>query len=465
MPNRALLPTPVLQPTPTPVLPLTPDPISTRSRDRQGTPSIHPPLSPQPNPKRGTVALQLLVILVPVLFGFMGFAIDLGRLYLIRGELNQAANAMALSAGRQLIGTSASTSNATAAALLTVDNANLDGNKYNFGSLLIGSTDGFYQSNVPDPSYFAAAADAMAANADGTASAADGTTAQYVQTNITADAPLTFWALLSAGVARKTTVAARAVAGMSAPVCTGCGIENFAIAALDQTDLINFGFVPTTRYTFGYVCTGNPQPGTLTGGAQRIPYLLLDRYNTGSTFDETQQLFQIGAGGLPGSAVSTQSCFRVNSTEVVWASATPQACVTNTVAVSVRNSLCGLSARFTTDTPSTCSSVTDVATVSSPYLPDTDQTDLDDYTAYTGSVRRVITVPVVDTLDAAGAMTVLGFREFLVEPTSGALSNDPTDINGRFQALYIGSVVPIKQGRFDGGCAAQSGPGKVVLFQ
>jgi hypothetical protein len=38
----------------------------------------------------------VLVILVPVLFGFMGFAIDLGRMYLIRGELNTAANAMAV---------------------------------------------------------------------------------------------------------------------------------------------------------------------------------------------------------------------------------------------------------------------------------------------------------------------------------------------------------------------------------
>src|SRR3954468_1063676 len=41
---------------------------------------------------RGSMSLQLLVILVPVLFGLMGFALDLGRLYLIRGELNEAAN-------------------------------------------------------------------------------------------------------------------------------------------------------------------------------------------------------------------------------------------------------------------------------------------------------------------------------------------------------------------------------------
>jgi len=414
----------------------------------------------------GAVAIQLLVILVPVLFGFMGFAIDLGRLYLIRGELNQAANAMALSAARQLIGTSAATDFATNAARITVDHANLNSNKYNFGSVPIGDTSGFYASEVPDPSYFATAADAMASDPNGqTGTAADGTTAQYVQANITADAPLTFWAVFKTGASRKTTVAARAVAGVSAPLCTACGIENFAIQAIDQTDLINFGLVSGTRYTFGYVCNGIPQPGGLPGAAQRLPYLLLDRYDTGSMFDESQQLFRIGGGGLPGSSVSTQSCFRAGNSEVVWATATPQTCVSQAVPQSVVNLLCGVSARFTTNTPAACTGVTDAANLSSSFTADTDLTDIVDYSTYTGSIRRVITVPVVDTLSAANAMIVLGFRQFLVEANTGEESNLPSDTNGRFQALYIGSPVPLKQGRFDGGCQAQSGPGKVVLFQ
>ena len=210
-----------------------------------------------PNSKQGAVAIQLLVILVPVLFGFMGFAIDLGRLYLVRGELNQGANAMALASAKQLIGTSASLDYANQAARITIDNSNLNGNKYNFGGLLIGDSNGFLSSEVPDPSYFTAAADAMNSGAD-TASTADGVTAQYVQANITGDAPLTFWALLSVGASRKTSIAARAVAGISAPLCVGCGIENFAIAAIDATDTVNFGLAVATRYTFGYQCNGGP---------------------------------------------------------------------------------------------------------------------------------------------------------------------------------------------------------------
>ena len=59
---------------------------------------------------RGSVSLQLAVILVPVIFGFFGFALDLGRLYLIRGELNQAANSIAVRAASQLIGTTTTSS-------------------------------------------------------------------------------------------------------------------------------------------------------------------------------------------------------------------------------------------------------------------------------------------------------------------------------------------------------------------
>ncbi len=83
-----------------------------------------------------------------------------------------------------------------------------------------------------------------------------------------------------------------------------------------------------------------------------------------------------------------------------------------------------------------------------------------DYTTYAGDTRRIITVPIVDALSTTGNMTVLGFRQFLMEASPGTDTNIPTDPNGRFIALYIGSVAPVKQGRFDGGCDASSGPGK-----
>jgi Flp pilus assembly protein TadG len=425
--------------------------------------------------KSGAISLQLLVIMVPVIFGFMGFAIDLGRMYLVRAELHQAANAMALAAAKQLIGTSGATANADAAALSTYNNADLTANKYNFGSQIIGDDSGFLQTETNSTTYFALASDAMSTDPNATANPADGTTAQYAQANITADAPLTFWALLSLGQSRKTPIAARAVAGISAPVCTACGVEPLAAAALDSTDTTNFGFAIGTEYTFGYQCTGVPTPTPLTGTAQRIPYLIVDRFNTGSTLDETQQLFSIGAAGLlptgstnlTAAGLTTYGCLTAvpGNTENVWATASPGACTAAAPPPSVQEMLCGLSVRMDTNTPTACTSVTDLSSISAPFLADTDVTNpVTDYTTYAGNTRRIITIPIVNALGTAG-MNVLGFREFLIEGSPGFDTNDPSDTNGRFIALYIGSPAPVKQGRFDGGCDATGGPGKVVLFQ
>src|SRR4051794_25613988 len=179
------------------------------------------------------MSIQLAVIMVPVLFGMMGFALDLGRLYLVRGELHYAAQAAAMAAASQLIGTTMATTNADA-----VFHQTLAQNKYNFGSLTLEQDAGNLTSTVPDPAYFAKLTDAT----DPNGVPADATTARHVQVTVTADAPLLFWSLLSLGASRKTPVAARALAGVSAPLCVACGIVPFAIAAKNADDPLDFGF-------------------------------------------------------------------------------------------------------------------------------------------------------------------------------------------------------------------------------
>jgi len=434
--------------------------------------------------RSGSVSIQLLVIMVPILFGFMGFAIDLGRLYLIRGELTQAANAMALAAAAQLNGTSSALDAASAAAALTLDNGfsngvRDDGNPYNFAHVFLNSGTSFLTSNAPAPSFYTTSGDALAS--PGVASgSADGTTAQYAQANITADAPLIFWALMPGGQSRKTTIAATAVAGVSAPLCTACGVDIFAIAAADQTDTLNWGFTTQTHYTFGYTCTGAPAT-VLSGDSSVIPYILINRYDTTSALSELNQLFNDGAGGLAPSADPTQGCMMINAgTDVIWATATTQGCRATTANSSVEAMLCGLTTRLDPNAASStyvaaCGEVGDIATLSGNFSVDTDVAAYDDYTQYTGNNRRILNVAVVDALSTSGTMNILGFRQFLLEPTSGLTSNNPTDGDGRFSVLYIdninasanpnGTYVPIKQGRFDGGCGVASGPGKVILFQ
>ena len=61
-------------------------------------------------------------------------------------------------------------------------------------------------------------------------------------------------------------------------------------------------------------------------------------------------------------------------------------------------------------------------------------------------------------------MTILGYRQFLLEPAAGDVTLNANDTNGRFVGLYLGSVMPLRAGRIDG-CTLTSGPGKVVLHQ
>jgi Flp pilus assembly protein TadG len=434
------------------------------------------------------MSLQLAVIMVPVLFGMMGFAIDLGRLYLIRGELNQAANAMALAGAAQLMGTSASLDNATTAAQQSLDNTNNLANKYNFGSLVIGQTTGNLTSTVNPPAFFATVADATGASGS-TGTQADGTTARHVQISLTADAPLLFWSILPVGQSRKTSIAGQALAGISAPLCTACGIVPFAVAALDSTDTVNFGFGdPTagTLYTFAFDCTrtgAGTGPASLAGTV--VEYVIINRYDTANaTLDQTQQLYEDGAQGLvasfdpnPTGSPVPLACAGINdASEAIWASAVPTSC-TASLNASVAEALCGLYSRYdNTAAPAVCTNdVTDFTNLAAAYLPDTDWVtgETDPYIDYIGNGRRIITVPIVNVLatNATTTMTVLGFRQFFLELNPDGSFLNPADANGRFVVQYIGSPAPVQQGWFDDhfglGCPipVPSGPGKVVLHQ
>ena len=176
------------------------------------------------------------VILVPVIFGFMGFAVDLGRLYLVRAELNQAANAMAVAAASRLIGTIAATDYANTAADAPLDDSLADANKYNFGSRVVGTSHraarqpgaGARLLRLPSPM-------PSPRRPIGAASTADGTTARHVTINLTAEAPARLLVAAGAGPnAARRRSRRQAVAGVSAPLCTACGIEPLRLPQLSR---------------------------------------------------------------------------------------------------------------------------------------------------------------------------------------------------------------------------------------
>lgn len=423
--------------------------------------------------QRGASALWLVVILVPVLLGLAGFAYDLGVLYSAKGELKTAATSMALASAQNLIGTDAATSNAQAAAMVTIQATAGPGNKYNFQGLPIGQSTGNLNSTVSDPAYYSDAADAIASLVP-TGSEVASAQAKYVRMTVTGDTPLTFWGLLPAiATNRSVSVTATAVAGISAPLCLACGIEPFAVAAIDPSEATDFGLVQGNIYSFAYLCTVSaggpgvppaPAPPILGGASATLNYLLINRFDQSNTVfpDETSQAYQDGAGGMPGNTNQAQACFRINNVEQVWADATINRCGVP-VALVVTGAVCGLDARFDSAAPTACSNVAAIDTLSTVYSQDPDINSYTTYTDYTGNGRRIITIPVVDALSAT-AMTVLGFRQFLLLPNAGLADITTGDTYGRFLAMYIGSVAPVPQGRFDG-CSISAGPGKVVIHQ
>ncbi len=411
----------------------------------------------------GQALVFVAIILAFVLFGFLGFAVDLGRLYLVRGELNAAAESMALAAARELIGTNGALDRAQAAIALTQAAGN--DNRFNFGGAAIAAEGGLLASEIREPELYATYNEALAAEL-GSASA--GAEARYVRVRVRADAPLTFWQLLpSAMAATATSVETAVVAGVSQPVCSACGIEPLAVAALSTDDSTDFGFVRGLTYTLHTQCPGQ-QPALLTGTSALAPYTVLDRTLEDAS-DTDQTVFKLLAGGIPAPAFpvaedSNLACPAIGTTETRLAALSVAACNAVNRGTIPRDVLCGLNARLTPVPHPFCEPIPDVAAMIESFPADTIADSLDDYLEYTGNRRRILTVAVVDalTLAAGGTMTVLGFRQFFLEPNPDSTELSPADPVGRFVAMYIGYPAPLRQGEF-GACGVTQGPGKVVL--
>lgn len=415
--------------------------------------------------ERGTASFQVVVLLVPVVFGLMGFAVDLGRMYSARNDLKNAANSMALAAAGHLAGTSLSLEEATTAGNYAISTTNGRGNLYDFGGLQIGQSSGNLNSEQPTINFYDSVASAIGSEG-ASGGEAGSTTARHVKVTVRGEAPLVFWRFLSLAQDGKLNLVSEAVAGVSAPLCQACGIEPIGLQAISQDDTTDFGFTVGSRYTMGYVCTGGPTPAALTSSVQRVPYVVLNKYNESAQVlaEENTQLYRIGSMGMPANTDSTFSCVRFNAEETIWVNAAPLGCNQNRVSSQVSTFLCGLAARFDSSTvPAACNAVAETDTILSAAPADTDIADVDDYSSYTGNRRRVITVPIVD-IASSSTMVVLGFRQFLLEPNPNDVTINAADQNGRFAALYLGSVMPVRAGRFDG-CSLMTGPGKVVLHK
>ncbi len=411
--------------------------------------------------------------------GLLVMATDFGRLYVIQGELQTAADAAALAAATRLTGIAAALTNADDQVTASFDSTTGNDNRFNLrlnqiaagGSGLVTSTEVSYFSTLDD------ALGNVNAGQSGGIDWTSGVYPRYVRVQIAAEAPIVFVPFLNPG-ATSPTIRASAVAGISAPICTACGIDGLAV--LDQSageDPLNYGFVPGSFYTlFLTPLQQTPNapatPAPLEGTLASVQYVILNHVPGGpSDLDLDGTLFEMGAGAISSSStLELPGNISIDAVETAYPDLAGNTAAGTTAG---QNLLCGLNTRFGVDpSENICGTLVggeflDVAIL---FTADTDTgaetyaagAGLEDYaTEYNGNSRRILTLAVVD---AGDTLTVLNFRQFLIE-TSPAVTQgiNPALVTGAFRAQYIGAVVPLRCGGIGGLCSVSPGVGRVVL--
>ena len=424
---------------------------------------------------RGVSTIYFLV-LTSVLFALLVMATDFGRFYVIQAELQTAADAAALAAATKLNGTMGAAARASDQVTASIDDTTGNDNRFNLRMNKIASG-GSDLITTMQFDYFSALADAQSSVNGGQTGSIDwssGLYPKYVRVQITAQAPALFATVMNRRASRPT-IAASAIAGPGAPVCSACGID--ALAVVDQSqgqDNVNYGFVPGSFYTLFLSASqrtgGAAMPPPLAGTVSSVPYIILNHVPNGPPdLDLDGSLFELGAGGLSSAAgLSIPATVTIASTEAAYPT---QA----TLSVG-QDILCGLNVRFAVDASlNNCANLggAQFPALAGLYTADSDMGagtyaaggGLEDYaTEYDGNLRRILTVAIVD---AADSLMVLNFRQFLLEmsPVTPLISQglNTALATGAFRVQYIGFPVPLRCGGMGGVCQVSAGPGRTVL--
>jgi hypothetical protein len=433
--------------------------------------SFHPPVD-----ERGQATVWILLLLTTMILGGAAMAVDLGRMYTIQTEIQTVAEASAMAAATRMIGTTNSTVNALVTGLAPLDNTTGNDNRFNLHqNSIIGTTD---LAVTVNQDYFNLLTDAQS-NSNGGQS---GFLAHYVRVDVNVESPAVFVQFLNPTLNAKPQVHAAAIAGISNPLCNVSGSDDIAVTAANSSDTQDYGFIPGNYYTMYLTCSQeaiNPAACTaavrtlplLTGTTDKIEYTVLNHTPNGTATEVNGQLFEVGATGVNPAGDTTAG---TTGTITVTTPDTPMTIqVTGTPVVAAgRDVLCGINVRFgnpVDPTTDVCNNITDVATLAAAYPPDSDTGPVDgtlqDFqNDYQGNARRVITAAVVD---ASSTLTILNFRQFLIEADSsgpGVVVAGAQATRGEMRVQYIGTPVPVRLGSTAGGCLITKGVGRLVLF-
>ena len=185
------------------------------------------------SPERGFTLLTTGVCLVAMV-GVLGLAVDVGRLYVVRNEIQAYADGAALSAALELDGTSSGITRAANAVAAST-------NRWNMGTQAFSGT-------LTDFS--------TAATGAWTTNPASASNYLYVRVRASARLPLYFIPVLSS--TQSSTVKATAVAGQVLKADFAEGLLPFSPFPHTAADP-NFGYTPGEQYTLRW--GSNPKPG------------------------------------------------------------------------------------------------------------------------------------------------------------------------------------------------------------
>ena len=328
--------------------------------------------------RRRGFSLFTLAILIPILIAMLGVSADLGRVYVVKTELQAFVDAAAVAAAYELNGTSQGIQSATNMATSGPTGTNTS-NKWNFDTQAVTS---------PTVSF------AQTFNGTFVTSPASGTNYRFVQVAASAPVPLYFLPVLPM-IANSKTVTADAVAGQRTITSMGDGISPFSPDAHDVADP-NYGFNKGTKYTL--------------------------RWSPPGLRDNPNNRCQGDVGFTPGGGSSERGYIDVGQGD--GNSSLETAIVNNT---------------FQLPSPFTIGTLLSMVqgqkhvgpAVEERFEQDTDETS-NGYQTYNGNGRRLVIVPVNDNTDAAA---IVGFATFFLPKNSCGHSN-VTPCCGE----YVGSV-------------------------
>jgi Flp pilus assembly protein TadG len=192
---------------------------------------------------RGFVLVTVALAAVAV-FGCLGLAVDLGRMYIVKNEAQSYADAAALAGALQLNGTSAGVTAAQTAATSL-------GDYYNLGTTSFTGTTVQVATSLSGPWVSTGSPPSPATN--------------YIYAKVTANASMKLYFLPVVSGSTSLTVQAAATAQQVAPSTWNTGAFPFSPIGFDgpnggnNTAATNWGFVVGQQYTMRYAANGKSE--------------------------------------------------------------------------------------------------------------------------------------------------------------------------------------------------------------